>query len=73
VFEWLWRKAETRSGQGQAGAFSSQVESLGGSENATQGQAGAFSSQVESLGGSENATKQGFSVLPVRECERETH
>ena len=38
-----------------AGAFSSQVESLGDSENATK--TGAFSSQVESLGGSENATQ----------------
>jgi hypothetical protein len=37
-------------------AFSSQVETLGGSENATK-QTMPFSSQVETLGGSENATK----------------
>jgi hypothetical protein len=44
------------------GAFSSQAESLGGSENATRQ---AFSSQAESLGGSENATKQKQgAVLP---------
>ena len=41
-----------------AGAFSSRVESLGDSENATKQ---AFSSRVESLGDSENATKQAFS------------
>jgi MerR family copper efflux transcriptional regulator len=41
-----------------AGAFSSRVESLGGSENATKK---VFSSRVESLGGSENATKKTFS------------
>jgi hypothetical protein len=40
----------------EAGAFSSQVEPLGGSENATK-HSKAFSSQVEPLGGSENATK----------------
>jgi hypothetical protein len=38
-----------------AGAFSSQVGSLGGSENATRQ---AFSSQAVPLGGSENATKK---------------
>jgi Cu(I)-responsive transcriptional regulator len=45
-----------------AGAFSSQVGSLGGSENATRQ---AFSSQVASLGDSENATKQAFSSQAV--------
>jgi hypothetical protein len=40
------------------GAFSSQVETLGDSENATKQELGAFSSQVETLGDSENATKQ---------------
>jgi hypothetical protein len=38
-----------------ARAFSSQVETLGNSENAIKR---AFSSQVPSLGGSENATRQ---------------
>jgi hypothetical protein len=45
-----------------AGAFSSQVASLGDSENATRQ---AFSSQVASLGDSENATKQAFSSQAV--------
>jgi hypothetical protein len=44
------------------GAFSSQVETLGDSENATN--KGAFSSQVETLGDSENATKQGSIFKP---------
>ena len=51
-----------------ARAFSSQVESLGGSENAIE--PGAFSSQVESLGGSENAIKQRLEARPVNEGER---
>jgi hypothetical protein len=40
---------------GMIRAFSSQVASLGGSENAIKQ---AFSSQVSSLGGSENAIKR---------------
>jgi hypothetical protein len=51
-----------------AGAFSSQVESLGGSENAIK--LGAFSGQVESLCGSENAIKQRLGASPVNEGER---
>jgi hypothetical protein len=42
---------------GRDRAFSSQVATLGGSENATR-RAEAFSSQVATLGGSENTTKQ---------------
>ena len=41
----------------EAGAFSSEAEALGGSENATT-VAGAFSGEAESLGGSENAAKE---------------
>jgi hypothetical protein len=42
--------------ESMARAFSSQVDTLGDSENATKAQ--AFSSQVDTLGDSENATKQ---------------
>jgi hypothetical protein len=44
-------------------AFSSQVVTLGGSENATR-RAEAFSSQVVTLGGSENAIKQTVIFKP---------
>jgi BMFP domain-containing protein YqiC len=45
----------------EAKAFSSQVASLGDSENATK-HSKAFSSQVASLGDSENATKHSKAV-----------
>ena len=51
-----------------ARAFSSQVEPLGGSENAIK--AGAFSSQVEPLGGSENAIKKRSGARPANTGER---
>ena len=49
------------------------TERDGGAAARWQSAAGVFSSQVESLGDSENTTREGFSVLPVNACERETH
>jgi hypothetical protein len=53
-----------------AEAFSSQVASLGGVENAITR---ACPSQVESPGHPDDATKQGLSVVPLSEREWETH
>jgi hypothetical protein len=57
---------------GRDRAFSSQVVTLGGSENATR-RAEAFSSQVATLGGSEKTFRVAFNAFRMNECEREPH